>query len=103
CPSRRPPCSTPFPTRRSSDLPVTVHYKLFFVLTFGHEEYKLPLGEGDDRIGHPLIPNFQSILIHVRIVYDTNPITNLHHHYPPRSEEHTSELQSRENLVCRLL
>src|SRR5690606_40359790 len=23
--------------------------------------------------------------------------------YPPRSEEHTSELQSRENLVCRLL
>src|SRR6266511_5875350 len=22
---------------------------------------------------------------------------------PPRSEEHTSELQSRENLVCRLL
>src|SRR5690606_39476646 len=27
----------------------------------------------------------------------TKPITN------PRSEEHTSELQSRENLVCRLL
>src|SRR6266511_6286400 len=24
-------------------------------------------------------------------------------HNPPRSEEHTSELQSRENLVCRLL
>src|SRR5436309_10425870 len=24
-------------------------------------------------------------------------------HAPPRSEEHTSELQSRENLVCRLL
>src|SRR5690606_41906664 len=23
--------------------------------------------------------------------------------YPPRSEEHTSELQSREKLVCRLL
>src|SRR5690606_40217007 len=23
--------------------------------------------------------------------------------HPPRSEEHTSELQSRENLVCRLL
>src|SRR5690606_40595282 len=23
--------------------------------------------------------------------------------YPPRSEEHTSELQSRDNLVCRLL
>src|SRR6266511_4078757 len=25
------------------------------------------------------------------------------HDAPPRSEEHTSELQSRENLVCRLL
>src|SRR5690606_39373021 len=25
------------------------------------------------------------------------------HAFPPRSEEHTSELQSRENLVCRLL
>src|SRR6266511_5318016 len=26
-----------------------------------------------------------------------------HHHPPPRSEEHTCELQSRENLVCRRL
>src|SRR5215475_16155897 len=25
------------------------------------------------------------------------------HRRPPRSEEHTSELQSRENIVCRLL
>src|SRR6266511_5288422 len=29
--------------------------------------------------------------------------TMLPGHPPPRSEEHTSELQSRENLVCRLL
>src|SRR5690606_42062238 len=27
----------------------------------------------------------------------------LHHKHQSRSEEHTSELQSRENLVCRLL
>src|SRR5690606_42166109 len=26
----------------------------------------------------------------------------MNRHRPPRSEEHTSELQSRENLVCRL-
>src|SRR2546430_10407669 len=26
-----------------------------------------------------------------------------HHAVPPRSEEHTSELQSQSNLVCRLL
>src|SRR5690606_41689325 len=29
--------------------------------------------------------------------------TDEHHHHEHRSEEHTSELQSRENLVCRLL
>src|SRR3712207_8073144 len=31
-----------------------------------------------------------------------NPAFDLHH-CPPRSEEHTSELQSRQYLVCRLL
>src|SRR5436309_9935282 len=62
---RRPPRSTLFPTRRSSDL-------------------------GDSRAG--------------------NPIRDAAHHRAlarlgarQRSEEHTSELQSRENLVCRLL
>src|SRR5690606_41798988 len=33
----------------------------------------------------------------LRVDYDRKPVQ------PPRSEEHTSELQSRENLVCRLL
>src|SRR5690606_39684327 len=33
-----------------------------------------------------------------RVVYD-----RINDHYKARSEEHTSELQSRENLVCRLL
>src|SRR5690606_39476264 len=31
------------------------------------------------------------------------PSLKLQKYWPPRSEEHTSELQSRENLVCRLL
>src|SRR5260370_24056638 len=30
-------------------------------------------------------------------------IQSLHHRHPARSEEHTSELQSHLNLVCRLL
>src|SRR3712207_7311005 len=34
-------------------------------------------------------------------VVATMPITP--HHHQPRSEEHTSELQSRQYLVCRLL
>src|SRR5690606_40315103 len=46
--------------------------------------------------------------------YGKRAMQNPHHRFwapsaddglpgPPRSEEHTSELQSRENLVCRLL
>src|SRR5438445_1649760 len=31
------------------------------------------------------------------------PRPAVHHHPAPRSEEHTSELQSRQYLVCRLL
>src|SRR5690606_40537903 len=31
------------------------------------------------------------------------PVLAFHEPLPTRSEEHTSELQSRENLVCRLL
>src|SRR3989449_6983823 len=32
-----------------------------------------------------------------------DPAAVVHHHVPLRSEEHTSELQSRLHLVCRLL
>src|SRR5438445_4690770 len=73
---RRPPRSTLFPTRRSSDLTALVFPKL-------------------------LKPHMRS--------RSPSPLTN-----PPplitpmpviatRSEEHTSELQSRQYLVCRLL
>src|SRR5690606_39731072 len=36
-------------------------------------------------------------------MYLTVPPISPGHQYQSRSEEHTSELQSRENLVCRLL
>src|SRR5690606_39349543 len=39
--------------------------------------------------------NFMIVLLQSRVVFD--PLTE------DRSEEHTSELQSRENIVCRLL
>src|SRR5690554_7685633 len=35
--------------------------------------------------------------LHVKLEFSTNPSST------PRSEEHTSELQSRPHLVCRLL
>src|SRR5690606_41463688 len=34
---------------------------------------------------------------------DSDDLTDFEHDLERRSEEHTSELQSRENLVCRLL
>src|SRR5690606_40549072 len=38
-----------------------------------------------------------------QIVFTTSPSMPVSEDDIPRSEEHTSELQSRENLVCRLL
>src|SRR5436190_19453985 len=71
---RRPPRSTPFPTRRSSDL-------------------LEPLLEG------------REVLLR-----DGQPARGVEHHRVEllellrrRSEEHTSELQSHSDLVCRLL
>src|SRR2546429_5239142 len=65
---RRPPRSTLFPTRRSSDLDGLV--KIFAVSSYSMR-----------RPGSPVLSMEKK----------------------PRSEEHTSELQSRLHLVCRLL
>src|SRR5690349_25014590 len=71
---RRPPRSTLFPTRRSSDL--------------GRARLPLPAAaEGGDR--RRFAPDAAAALL---------PLPSR-----PRSEEHTSELQSRRDLVCRLL
>src|SRR5688572_31921715 len=37
------------------------------------------------------------------LVHGSNPRPSARLPHPPRSEEHTSELQSQSNLVCRLL
>src|SRR5688572_30991487 len=77
---RRPPRSTLFPTRRSSDLTrldrLIGHHRERSLErgVFGYHQAKLPR---------------RSLLGGVRAF--------------PRSEEHTSELQSQSNLVCRLL
>src|SRR2546427_4000014 len=65
---RRPPRSTLFPTRRSSDLVARI---------------ELGAGEGEQQgeaVRHEDVTTVRT-----------------------RSEEHTSELQSQSNLVCRLL
>src|SRR5947209_16222132 len=68
---RRPPRSTLFPTRRSSDLQIIVQV------------------ERCDRLAEP--PQLHQ------------PHVGPLGHTTRRSEEHTSELQSRQYLVCRLL
>src|SRR5438874_8086277 len=82
--SRPPPTSTLFPYRRSSDL------------SFGPRPAASPgtdvLGDAIDHLvdGRRVV---QPTLITALLNGDTNG----------RSEEHTSELQSRRDLVCRLL
>src|SRR5690606_41801297 len=91
----------PFPTRRSSDLerlfqgrppcaPRLVHERIF-----ADEEQV----EGDQgrRRAVAVTPHLRDVL-HVHPALQTLEALD-----PSRSEEHTSELQSRENLVCRLL
>src|SRR5688572_32595936 len=75
-----------FPTRRSSDLtrepiPIvpTVHYNMGGIATNFHGEALTKKGGDPDTI----IPGLMAL--------------------GERSEEHTSELQSQSNLVCRLL
>src|SRR5687768_17735671 len=77
---RRPPRSTPFPTRRSSDL---IHAA--FEALGGRIERVL-LGQAVRSASEPE-RNRQRLVEEIA----------------DRSEEHTSELQSRLHLVCRLL
>src|SRR2546426_5967145 len=75
---RRPPRSTLFPYTSSSDL-----YTIFLFRTDREAVKRLTESEGDD---------------------DDDDSEKVWHAHPRlRSEEHTSELQSPCNLVCRLL
>src|SRR5690606_41209463 len=87
-PSRSPRALPSFPARRSSDLHHGQSVRLDLNrVTVGTDIEDGPatlsrIGSGENWIGYHLVTHLA-----------------LHR----RSEEHTSELQSRENLVCRLL
>src|SRR2546422_8373631 len=86
---RRPPRSTLFPytTLFRSDV---VHFLL---------AERRRLGAGADKAG-----DLRRVLHHVpRVVGHVHLDQDVAGEEPPRSEEHTSELQSRLHLVCRLL
>src|SRR5690606_40608278 len=94
-----PPPLLSFPTRRSSDLTVFGPRFVSGSATVQAEEtFATALGQRSSVMlsdGSLVTLNTDS---QARVVYSTNERRIM-----LRSEEHTSELQSRENLVCRLL
>src|SRR5688572_32666683 len=87
---RPPPRSTLFPTRRSSDLRDELRRDLEKV---DAEAYLIEIkAAAIDVVCEAGAEN------DVEVVFADNEVIAL-----PRSEEHTSELQSQSNLVCRLL
>src|SRR5207247_7658896 len=94
--SPRPPIPTPFPTRRSSDLGAVLYEMLTgqnaFTYNCTEREALARVQMGafqTPRLAMPALPQgLESIVLRAMA---------------PRSEEHTSELQSRVDLVCRLL
>src|SRR5690606_41345044 len=91
-----PPPLHSFPTRRSSDL------------FLEHSAPPAPRMTVSDRLVEPSHPAFSGFVFKIQANMDPNhrdriAFIRIVSGKFERSEEHTSELQSRENLVCRLL
>src|SRR5690606_41231203 len=91
-----------YPTRRSSHLPYTSLFRSDYVHRIGRTGRAGASGEALSLVSLDEVGYLKDIekLIGERLEAKTLP------DFKPtetRSEEHTSELQSRENLVCRLL
>src|SRR3712207_8021227 len=99
---RRPPRSTLFPYTtlfRSRHMPDGRIYYLLHVKPSKYDRARvIPIGDGLGRV-------LAEIIRHVKQFYGTDTVPFCDHWdpYEKRSEEHTSELQSRQYLVCRLL
>src|SRR5205085_10546713 len=92
-----------FPTRRSSDLHTATWADQICMIrsmhteAFNHHPATIMMNTGFARMGRPTIGSW--------LTYGLgNESENLPGYIvlEPRSEEHTSELQSQSNLVCRL-
>src|SRR2546430_12987109 len=91
---RRPPRSTLFPPPRPSDPPLT---KFAFPLQLPRlfAEFHVPVSQINE-----VLPAIVMIQREIDL-HEWTPLRLLR--LAHRSEEHTSELQSQSNLVCRLL
>src|SRR5436309_6161272 len=88
---RRPPRSTLFPyTTLFRSVPLLEGRTAFFELDDKGVRLRIPF-----HFVSGLYTDIDRLAIHIAFRIDV--------HSNRRSEEHTSELQSRENLVCRLL
>src|SRR5699024_11365212 len=88
-----------FPTRRSSDLPlgtVTTAMPVFNTSDFASS---VPCGIARAFPIYVEVTVSLSSILSIYFLFTSPAFTNM----LPRSEEHTSELQSRFDLVCRLL
>src|SRR3712207_7146714 len=90
---RRPPRSTLFP--------YTTLFRSHVLQRRGRERQAADLVEGD-RVDQVPGPDDVGELAQVHL-RDHHLVVRLEHRAEVRSEEHTSELQSRQYLVCRLL
>src|SRR5690606_41758327 len=88
-----------FPTRRSSDL-ICLQHASIISWTFSERSWSLPTYCWTSSRTINVSGNFPSTARACRMA---SIISSLLTSETCRSEEHTSELQSRENLVCRLL
>src|SRR3712207_7068963 len=99
---RRPPRSTLFPYTtlfRSDGKPVTVDDYLFAFQEASKEENDYVGLEDLERIESYTAPDPQTIVVKLKETLARDVAIGV----ASRSEEHTSELQSRQYLVCRLL
>src|SRR5207237_2183083 len=99
-PDRSPRVLPPSPTRRSSD---------FFLDGNANRRFAAQPGAGDERVANVLGKTVAgrkdggNASLGVGCVRFRAPPLGKHGDGPMRSEEHTSELQSHLNIVCRLL
>src|SRR5690606_42164435 len=90
----------PFPTRRSSDL----HPLAELAQLLRRDRLAEPLLDGIEKLR---LQHDQQLPLRIRRAFESEDVAQTEEPrrkiLQKRSEEHTSELQSREKLVCRLL
>src|SRR5690606_41296200 len=92
-----------FPTRRSSDLHIFIDAFNAYGIGLLEPFSAFRLSFHSLYVVDPLFSIWIILAALVLLVFNSTRLVRIRWALLSRSEEHTSELQSRENLVCRLL